>query len=74
MKWPSSLYLCFRDAGKEEEEVEEAQLTLKDEVQKLSSVKMSSKIVAVDVISEGSESAKVKTTELCQNVIQDCSC
>ena len=74
MNWPLSLYLCFRDVGKEEEGVEEAQLTLKDEVQKLNSVKMSSKIVAVDVISEGTDSAKVKTTELCQNVCQDSSC
>lgn len=56
-----------------EGETKTAELTLQDEIQKITSVKMSSKVVSVDVVLEEGPQAKMVAV-LNNNSLQTCSC
>ncbi|KAK3097407.1 hypothetical protein FSP39_009376 [Pinctada imbricata] len=60
------------ESSGEQNSEQEVQITLKDEVQKLNTVKMSSKIVAVDLVDEGTDDVKVLSL-LSNNSLQCCT-
>ncbi|XP_060076229.1 WD repeat-containing protein 3-like [Ylistrum balloti] len=60
-------------ADGEEGEVKTAELTLEDEIQKVTCIKMTSKVASVDVVLEESSQAKMVAV-LNNNSLQTCSC